>query len=502
MADGESRTGAASHEKDPRTRDLRKAGILVRRLQARIVKAQREGRQNRAKVLQRLLVHSHSARLLAVTRVSHNEGRKTPGVDGVTWLTPSKQVKAVEALRLRGYRPLPLRRIYIPKKNGKLRPLGIPTMRDRAMQALYLLALDPIAETVADPNSYGFRKERSCADAISQCFILLARRGSSRWVLEGDIKACFDRISHAWLLAHVPLWDRTILRKWLQAGYLEKRVFHRTEEGTPQGGIISPVLANLALDGLEARLRERYPATTRQGRAAQVHLVRYADDFVITGRSRELLEQEVKPLVAQFLADRGLELSAEKTSVTPIETGFDFLGQNVRKYGGKLLIKPSKRNLTAFLENLREIVKGNRAAPASQLVLLLNPKIVGWANYHRHVCAKRTFTHVDYMLFNLLWQWAKRRHPNKSRRWIKQKYYTELPGPRGGNQWAFFGEVEEGDRKRPVLLRKASHTRIRRHVKIRSEVNPYDPRWWEYLAHRHRARGVTLPAVGSHPDRL
>jgi RNA-directed DNA polymerase len=366
------------------------------------------------------------------------------------------------------------------------------------MQALYLLALDPIAEAVADRNSYGFRKGRSCADAIGQCFTVLARRGSPQWVLEGDIKACFDRISHAWLLAHVPLWDRTLLAKWLQAGYLEKQVFHRTEEGTPQGGVISPVLANLALDGLEARLREHYPATTRKGRAAQVHLIRYADDFVITGCSRELLEQEVKPLVTGFLAERGLELSVEKTSLTHIETGFDFLGQNVRKHGGTLLIKPAKANVAAFLQHLRGIVKGHKATSAGHLVGLLSPQLVGWANYHRHVCAKRTFNQVDHALFNLLWQWAKRRHPNKGRRWIRQKYFTELPGPRGGDQWTFFGEVQGGDgRKRPVVLREASRTRIRRHIKIRSEVNPYDPQWQEYLAHRQRVQGVLLGADGA-----
>ena len=370
------------------------------------------------------------------------------------------------------------------------------------MQALCLLSLDPVAEGQADRNSYGFRKERSCADALEQCFNVLARRGSAPWVLEGDIKACFDRISHDWLLAHVPLWERVTLRKWLRAGYLEKQVWHPTEEGTPQGGIISPVLANLALDGLEARLREHFP-NPHQAQAAQVHLVRYADDFVITGRSRELLEHEVKPLVAAFLAERGLELSQEKTSLTHIETGFDFLGQHVRKYGGKLLITPAKGNVKAFLEHVRGIVKAHQATTAGRLIVLLNPKLRGWANYHRHACAARTFSQVDHALFLLLWRWAKRRHPNKGHRWIRQKYFRHEPGPHGGNQWSFFGEVDDADgQRRLVTLFPTSHTRIRRHTKIRSEVNPYDPQWKAYLAQRQRAQGVPPPEWGGDPDRL
>jgi RNA-directed DNA polymerase len=305
----------------------------VRRLQVRIVKAVEAGRWGKVKALQRLLTSSRNGKLLAVRRVTENQGRKTPGVDGESWGTPEKKMAAVGTLCGRGYRPPPLRRIYIPKSNGKLRPLGIPTMKDRAMQALHLLALDPVAETTADEDSYGFRLKRRCADAMEACQKALVRRGSSPWVMEGDIRGCFDNISHDWLLAHVPM-DRLTLRKWLRAGYMEKQVLHATEQGTPQGGIISPVLANLALDGLDRRLRERYPVRgkgSEKGRKAGVHLVRYADDFIITGRSKEMLEDEdeVKPLVESFLRERGLELSAEKTKITYVEEGFDFLGQNV-----------------------------------------------------------------------------------------------------------------------------------------------------------------------------
>jgi len=225
-------------------------------------------------------------------------------------------------------------------------------MHDRAMQALYLLALEPIAETTGDPNSYGFRPARSTADAIAQCFITLGKTHSPEWVLEGDIRSCFDRISHDWLLAHVPT-DKAILKAWLMAGFIENRILYPTEAGTPQGGIISPVLANLALDGLERLLKGLFPQPHR-GPRPKVHLVRYADDFIVTAHSKEMLEQEVRPLIENFMRERGLELSREKTSITHIEDGFDFLGQTIGKYHGKLFISPAKKNIKTFLAKVRK----------------------------------------------------------------------------------------------------------------------------------------------------
>lgn len=362
-----------------------------------------------------------------------------------------------------------------------MRPLGIPCMVCRSMQALYLLALDPLAETLGDRNSYGFRKERSTADAIEQCFVALSRKNSAQWILEGDIKACFDRISHKWLVAHIPM-EKAILQKWLKAGFIDKSVFYPTQEGTPQGGICSPVLANMALDGLEAKLRERFPKPGPRGSSKEkVNFVRFADDFIITGKSKQVLENEVKPLVEAFMRERGLELSPEKTHITHIEDGFDFLGQHLRKRKGKLLITPSKKNVQSFLQSIRKVIRENKQATAGNLIAQLNPKIRGWANFHRHVASKETFSKVDHAIFSALWQWAKRRHPKKPIKWIRKKYFQSI----GGQHWVFHGEVlGQKGALQPIRLFKAKSVTIERHVKIQSEANPYDPEWETYFEKR------------------
>jgi RNA-directed DNA polymerase len=460
----------------------RKVCRNVRRLQARIVKALREGRWQKVKALVYLLTHSFSGRALAILRVTSNQGASTAGVDGIIWNTPEAKTAALDTLRSRGYTAQPLRRVYIPKSNGKLRPLGIPTMTDRAQQALYLLGLDPIVETQADYNSYGFRQHRCCADALVQCHRLLCKRHSPEWILEGDIKACFDRIRRTWLLEHIPM-NQAMLNGWLTAGYLEKRIYHATTEGTPQGGIISPALANRTLDGLEGLLQQRFGATRSARERNGVHLVRYADDFIITGTSRQLLQREVQPLVAHFLSERGLELSHEKTSITHITDGFDFLGQNVRRYSnGKVLLRPSRKNVRAFLSKIQETIQRyGGSASAGELVVRLNQQIHGWALYHRHASSKRTYARVDDAIFWRLWRWARRRHRNKRASWVKKKYFRTYRGRR----WVFTGTcyTKKGEGY-VVRLQKASDVRIWRHKLIRREANPYEPAWESYYEER------------------
>jgi len=448
--------------------DWKHAHRKVKKLQVRIAKATKEGRYNKVKSLQWILTHSYSAKVIAVKRVTETQGKSTPGVDGIVWSTPEMKITAAKELKRRVYRPLPLRRIYIPKKNGKKRALHIPTMKDRAQQALYLQALEPVSETLADNNSYGFRKERSTADAIEQCFKNLCRKSSPEWVMEADIVGCFDNINQEWLLKNI-LTDKEILKKWLKAGYIENGKLFPTEDGTPQGGNISPTLANMTLDGLEKKLKEKF--SYRSGK--KVNLVRYADDFIITGKSKNILEEEVKPLITNFLKERGLELSSEKTRITYIKDGFDFLGQNVRKYKGKLIIKPSKENLKAIMKKIRDLIAGHKTVKQSYLIQILNPLIRGWSNYHSGVVAKNTYSKLDHFIWEKLWQWSCRRHPNKGKRWIKGKYFKQI----GSKDWIFKAKTGE-------TLIKASNTKIIRHIKIKGEYNPFNPKWEEYSEKR------------------
>ena len=366
-----------------------------------------------------------------------------------------------------------------------MRPLGIPTMTDRAMQTLYKFSLEPIAETYADPNSYGFRIGRSTHDAIEQCFTDLNKGKSPEWILEGDIKGCFDHISHEWLLENIPM-DTQILEKWLKCGYVETRKLFPTDEGAPQGGTISPTLMNMTLDGLERLLQERLP--TRQKVNGRTHFnklnfVRYADDFIITGESPEFLRDKVLPIVKEFLTERGLQLSEEKTVITHIEDGFDFLGKNIRKYNGKLLIKPSKTSVKSFLEKVRSIIKGNKSTKQETLIRKLNPVIRGWVNNQRYVVSSKVFSRVDYEIYKCLWQWAKRRHKKKSHKWIAQKYWHHI----GSRQWTFSVPYENQSTEGEPLyckLEYATDTKIIRFKKIVAEANPFDECWTDYFEER------------------
>lgn len=463
----------------------------VRRLQRRIAKAMQAGKTRTVKKLQWLLTHSWSAKLMAVKRVTTKKGTRTPGVDGVLWRSPEAKLQAAHDLQRRGYRPLPLRRTHIPKKNGTLRPLGIPTMHDRAMQALHLLALAPVAETQADANSYGFREYRCTADAIEQAFLCLAKRTSGTWVLEGDIKACFDQISHAWLCDHVRM-DQHILRQWLSAGYLWRGDLFPTVAGTPQGGVISPMLANIALDGLEKAIKQA-------ASPSRAHFIRYADDFLVIAHEKTLLTDRVRPAIEAFLRERGLTLSPEKTLITAIDSGFDFLGQQLRKYPNgqqrKLIITPSRKNVQHFLDNIKRLIASSYHLTREALVRALNRKIRGWANYHRHICAKRIFSYVDYVIFQALMRREQHLNPKKGKREIVRRYFDH--GLYGGVRTLLPREKQPQPQR---LL--AAHIPIIRHCKIQGQANPYSAQDAEYFAKRRRKRHDQRASMGQTLARL
>lgn len=472
-------TGASSAKPKDIWSDLSWPALegLVLRLQMRIAKAERDGKRGKVKALQRLLTTSFAAKCLAVKRVTRSQGKNTPGVDGQIWRTNQQKTCGIFDLKRNGYKPKPLRRIYIPKKSGskELRPLSIPTMLDRAQQALYLLALEPLVEEWADPNAYGFRLKRSCHDAREQCFCALAKAKSATWILEGDIKACFDRIDHDYLLREIPM-DKIILRKFLKSGVMDKTQLYPTTAGTPQGGVISPALAVMALSGLEPLIRSTHD---RQRKKEKINMIAYADDFVVTASSREILIDKVLPELEQALAKVGLALSPTKTKIIHINDGFDFLGFNVRKYkNGKLLIKPAKANIKRFLKEIRTTIKKGVALPTETLIRTLNSRLTGWVNYYRTSVSSKVFSAIDNEIYLALMRWALKRHARKGKRWIVNKYFTTL----GGDHWRFHCIIKDkAGKKKPLYLKTASDTKIRRHIKIKSAATPFNPLYKEYF---------------------
>jgi RNA-directed DNA polymerase len=460
--------------------DWTAAEAAVRRLQDRIYRAAAAGNGRQVKNLQKLLVRSTSASRLAVRRVTQqNAGRNTPGVDGVVCRTPESRTRLTAGLSLRGYWPQPVRRAHIPKSDGRTRPLGIPTIRDRALQMLVKLALEPEWETRFETNSYGFRPGRCTMDAIVALHATLAPAGASGWLLDADISGCFDNIGHEPLLARLPVFTTTIQR-WLKAGTVELGTWKPTAAGAPQGGPLSPLLANVALDGMERLFgaedeRGRYVRPSgRRGTNRGISLVRYADDLVVTAPTREILLTHVVPKLTAFLGERGLQLSEAKTRIVHIDEGFDFLGFTVRRYGGVVLTRPQKAKLVRHLRTIHDYLRQHRQASPSQIIGDLGPLIQGWANYYRHGASKHAFHSADHQVQAKLWRWAKRRHPTKTAAWIRSRYFD------GG--WNF---VDGRTR-----LARHDEVPVTRHAKVqgkRSPLNPDDRGYWELRRRRRLA---------------
>ncbi|MBO1346801.1 MAG: group II intron reverse transcriptase/maturase [Hormoscilla sp. GUM202] len=462
----------------------RKLERKVFKLQKRIYRAAQRGDKRTVRKLQRLLSKSWSAKCLAVRRVTQdNQGKNTAGVDGVKTLTPEQRLELVRELKV-GNKAKPARRVWIPKP-GKTekRPLGIPVMYDRALQGLVKSALEPEWEAYFEANSYGFRPGRGCHDAIGAIFSSINQK--AKWVLDADIAKCFDRIDHKALLEKLntlPIIRRQI-RAWLKAGVIDGKEMFETTEGTPQGGVISPLLANVALHGLEEKVKSL--AGNNVVKRQNLTVVRYADDFVVMHKDKEMVEMAQK-VIADWLRGIGLELKHEKTQITHTlkgeNPGFNFLGFNVRQYeigkyytgknrhgkplGFKTLIKPSKESIGRHKERLSSVVKEHRNAPLAALISKLNPIIRGWSNYFRTVVSKETYSDMDSYLWETLWNWAKRRHPNKSKHWIAKKYWSIGQD----RQWRFWCKTKEGE----MVLLRHSNVEIVRHTKVKGEASAYD----------------------------
>lgn len=467
--------------------DWRQATAYVRALRQAIFRATKGGDLKKVRTLQRIMLRSWENRVLAVRRVTQtNRGRNTPGVDKVVVKTPEARGQLVDRLAAcEPWKPLPARRVYIPKKanSDELRPLGIPVVLDRALQAVVKNALEPYWEALFEDCSYGFRPGRGCHDAIERVFNLASAKGNRPWVLDADIKGAFDNIDHDKLLEVIGNFPaRELVRQWLKAGCMEGLEFHPTPSGTPQGGVISPLLANIALHGMEGALGIKYrdcPAKSRKGLyASELHpdsvgLVRYADDFVVFCKTREEAEQ-VREKLRAWLAERGLEFSPKKTRIVNLDEGFDFLGFNVRQYkvsnsrtGRRLLIRPSKKAVREHARKLKALFREGRGKNGVALTILLNPVIKGWAEYYRPCVAARIFEKLDHYLFKLQKRWVIRSHPEKPWKWRRKRYWGKCKYHPGDDQWVF---VPHG-----IYMRKHAWTPIKRHRMVRRFSSWDDP---------------------------
>lgn len=467
----------------------------VRRLRQRIFAASQAGDLARVRNLQKLMLRSRANMLASVRRVTEvNAGRKTAGIDGKTALLPQSKAELADWMQHRAapWRPKPVKRVYVPKSNGKQRPLGIPVIADRCLQALALGALEPEWEARLGPKSYGFRPGRGCHDAIVAIHETAKGKNAKRlWVLDADLKAAFDHIDHGHLLAALGTFPgRGMVAGWLRAGVVEKGWFTPTAEGTPQGGVISPALLNIALHGMEMAAGVRYQKlgsdASLVAKGSPV-LVVYADDLLALCHSREQAEQ-VKAQLAAWLAPRGLVFNEDKTRIIHLDEGCDFLGFNIRRFRGKLLTKPSKAAMRRIRERLSTETKALRGANAEVLIARLNPIIRGWAAYYRIGVSKQAFRSLDHHVWRLVYKWARYSHPNKSRSWVVARYFGEFDKSRR-DKWVF------GDRYSGLYLRRFAWTPIVRHRMVPGTASVDDPALAEFWALRRRRRKPLLDPV-------
>ena len=476
----------------------------VFKLQTRIFKASRRGDIKAVRRLQKTLMRSRSAKCLAVRRVSQdNQGKQTAGVDGIKSLTPDQRLELVNQLRL-SRRAKPTRRVWIakPGREGEKRPLGIPTIADRALQALVKLALEPEWEARFEPNSYGFRPGRGCHDAIEAIYNGIFLK--AKYVLDADISKCFDQINQESLLAKLNTFPmlRHQIQAWLKSGVMDQGQWFATTAGTPQGGVISPLLANIALHGMEERIKQAFPRwdSQRGGHCQPPHLIRYADDLVVLHADLTIVQQ-CQQMISEWLTSMGLTLHPSKTRIThtlhPYEgkLGFDFLGFTVRQFpagkyhtahnaygtplGFKTLIQPSQASIQRHQEKLKQIIQRHQAATQSQLIAALNPVIIGWSNYFSTVVSSQAYQWLEHWLYLQLKNWATHRHPRKSQRWIANKYWLIDRG----EGWVFARVSPDGIQRLAVH----NHTVIKRHIKVQSTRSPFDADWlyWSIRMGRH-----------------